>query len=409
MLICHFFRNYVMQHDFIYDAFLSHSSKDKDMVRGIAKQLRDNGLKVWFDEWEVAVGDNIIHKIDQGLELSRTLIVCLSSNSIGSDWAQMETGVFRFRDPLNKSRRLLPLRLDAAPIKESLAQFAYLNWGDENAFAKLCEACGRSAIIRIDRNPVSAEPVRVPDWFIKQLPPEHHLAFKRNARFRDQFADFGQPVSGIHTIFFEANDSSGAIKLQIIELAGDANGTACLENLNVGSVGQANLPSQIYCCRSDGTIFHTDSSSLESAVPIQRNGMLVIATGYGEPLLSAKLGRSFRDWIAVEVVGFTKGATSGVEYSFAIASERMKIGISMAASYPPFEQRDVSPPMHFSIKASISNSLKNILKAAVGDFENSYGKGAFRSLCNSNMDSIKWQIDYNREQVKNMAYVIEGG
>ena len=36
---------------FPYDVFLSHSSKDKAVVRALAEQLRQDGLKVWFDEW----------------------------------------------------------------------------------------------------------------------------------------------------------------------------------------------------------------------------------------------------------------------------------------------------------------------------------------------------------------------
>jgi len=36
----------------------------------------------------------------------------MSANAFGSDWAQLEAGTFRFRDPLNQERRFLPLRLD---------------------------------------------------------------------------------------------------------------------------------------------------------------------------------------------------------------------------------------------------------------------------------------------------------
>jgi hypothetical protein len=32
----------------------------------------------------------------------------------GSDWAQLEAGTFRFRDPLNKECRFIPLRHDDA-------------------------------------------------------------------------------------------------------------------------------------------------------------------------------------------------------------------------------------------------------------------------------------------------------
>ena len=39
-----------MADDFTYDVFLSHSSKDKAVVRDIAERLRADGLRVWFDE-----------------------------------------------------------------------------------------------------------------------------------------------------------------------------------------------------------------------------------------------------------------------------------------------------------------------------------------------------------------------
>ncbi len=133
-----------MPEDFPYDVFLSHSAKDKPVVRDVAERLRKDGLRVWFDEWEIRPGDSIPAKIEEGLERSRVLVLCMSANAFGSDWAQLESGTFRFRDPLNKERRFLPLRLDDAPIKGSLAQFLYINWRPaerEQEYVKLLEAC----------------------------------------------------------------------------------------------------------------------------------------------------------------------------------------------------------------------------------------------------------------------------
>ena len=65
----------------------------------------------------------------------------MRSARTGRSW---RAGTFRFRDPLNKERRFLPLRLDDAPIKGSLAQFLYINWlpaDREQEYAKLLEAC----------------------------------------------------------------------------------------------------------------------------------------------------------------------------------------------------------------------------------------------------------------------------
>ncbi len=115
-----------MADDFNYDVFLSHSAKDKDVVRAVAERLRADGLRVWFDEWVLKPGDSIPAKIKEGLEQSRVLVLCMSAQAFGSDWAQLEAGTFRFRDPLNQERRFIPVRLDAAPIKESLAELPYI-------------------------------------------------------------------------------------------------------------------------------------------------------------------------------------------------------------------------------------------------------------------------------------------
>ena len=121
-----------MPADFQYDVFLSHSAKDKAVVRPLAERLRKDGLKGWVDEWVLKPGDSIPAKIEAGLEHSRVLVLCMSAQAFGSDWAQLEAGTcgrgnLRFRDPLNRERRFIPLRLDDAPIKGSLAQFLYLN------------------------------------------------------------------------------------------------------------------------------------------------------------------------------------------------------------------------------------------------------------------------------------------
>jgi hypothetical protein len=63
-----------MSEQFAFDVFLSHSSKDKVVVRAVAERLRADGLRVWFDEWELKPGDILPKKIDEGLENSRVLV-----------------------------------------------------------------------------------------------------------------------------------------------------------------------------------------------------------------------------------------------------------------------------------------------------------------------------------------------
>jgi WD40 repeat protein len=128
---------------FKYDVFLSHSSKDKPVVRELAERLKADGVRVWFDEWEIQIGDSIPSKIEQGLEESRILILAMSANAFGSDWVSLERGTAMFRDPQNKQRRFIPLRLDDSPIKETLKQFRYVDWRkkDNEEYRWLLDAC----------------------------------------------------------------------------------------------------------------------------------------------------------------------------------------------------------------------------------------------------------------------------
>jgi len=115
---------------FQYDVLSSHSSKDKAVVRPLAERLRGDGLKVWFDEWALKSGDSIPAKIEEGLEASRVLLLCMSANAFGTDWTQVEPGMcgrgnLSFRAPLNQERRFLPMRLYDAHIKGSLTQLLH--------------------------------------------------------------------------------------------------------------------------------------------------------------------------------------------------------------------------------------------------------------------------------------------
>ena len=63
----------------IPDFFISHASEDKDEVaRPLALELRKHGFNVWFDEFELRVGDSLTKKINAGLARSRFGVVVLS-------------------------------------------------------------------------------------------------------------------------------------------------------------------------------------------------------------------------------------------------------------------------------------------------------------------------------------------
>lgn len=74
-----------------FDVFISHASEDKgSIVRPLAHALSDGGLKVWYDEFELKIGDSLRRKIDTGLAKSRFGIVVLSSSFFKKGWTNYE-------------------------------------------------------------------------------------------------------------------------------------------------------------------------------------------------------------------------------------------------------------------------------------------------------------------------------
>ena len=75
----------------LYDVFISHATEDKDeVVRRLANALVDEGLRVWYDEFELRIGDSLRRKIDSGLARSRFGVVVLSHSFFAKNWPQYE-------------------------------------------------------------------------------------------------------------------------------------------------------------------------------------------------------------------------------------------------------------------------------------------------------------------------------
>lgn len=74
-----------------YDVFVSHASEDKEsVVRPLANALKGNGLDVWYDEFELKIGDSLRQKIDKGLSGSKFGIVVLSQSFLRKGWTNYE-------------------------------------------------------------------------------------------------------------------------------------------------------------------------------------------------------------------------------------------------------------------------------------------------------------------------------
>jgi hypothetical protein len=92
-----------------YDVFISHSSEDKNsFVKPLANKLIELDVKVWFDEFELQIGDSLREKIDYGLSNSRFGVIVLSNSFFKRKWTKYELNGFVSRE-MNESKVILPI------------------------------------------------------------------------------------------------------------------------------------------------------------------------------------------------------------------------------------------------------------------------------------------------------------
>lgn len=92
-----------------WDVFISHASEDKDsFVRPLASELRENGLRVWYDEFSLRLGDSLNESINKGLSGSRFGIVILSRAFFEKRWTKNELDGLVARE-MQEGKVILPL------------------------------------------------------------------------------------------------------------------------------------------------------------------------------------------------------------------------------------------------------------------------------------------------------------
>lgn len=95
--------------DVEYDVFISYASEDQaDVVAPLANALRAGGLSVWYDDFELGIGDSLRQKIDQGIASSRFAIVVLSKAFFNKGWTNYELDGLVTKS-VDGDQRILPI------------------------------------------------------------------------------------------------------------------------------------------------------------------------------------------------------------------------------------------------------------------------------------------------------------
>lgn len=110
--------------------FISHSSNDKGFVEGLASDLFRSGFDVWYDKFDIAVGDPLLSTIQTGIEQSAFVVLVLSPDSVSSDWVRTEIELAIALEEHWKHKVLLPVRCRPFAWPERLGQLSGLKYAD---------------------------------------------------------------------------------------------------------------------------------------------------------------------------------------------------------------------------------------------------------------------------------------
>lgn len=98
-----------------FSVFLSHSSADKETILKVIKAFKEANISYWIDHEQITFGDPIVSKIEEGLQKSKYVVVCLSENQAASGWCRAEYSAILYREfSGDTSRRVIPLSLDGS-------------------------------------------------------------------------------------------------------------------------------------------------------------------------------------------------------------------------------------------------------------------------------------------------------
>lgn len=122
--------------------FLSHSANDKVFVQRLAHCLRNDHFAVWFDEWEINVGDSIVDKVNEGLSSSDFLLIVLSRSSVQSRWVKQELNAATMRACASKGVFILPVLIEECAMPPLLVDKLYADFSRDfsEAYKKLRQA-----------------------------------------------------------------------------------------------------------------------------------------------------------------------------------------------------------------------------------------------------------------------------
>lgn len=114
--------------------FISYSHADRPFVERLANDLLLRRILVWWDEWEIKVGESLLQKLQEGISTASNLVVVLSPNSVESPWVTEELNAALTRQLRERRVIVLPVLVEDCQIPPFLQDKRYADFRESYEF-----------------------------------------------------------------------------------------------------------------------------------------------------------------------------------------------------------------------------------------------------------------------------------
>ena len=100
------------------DVYICYNGADLDWVTRLAEQIESETidgnpasrpLTAFFDKWDIAPGQSLIDRMNDGMQAARHVVPILSPEFLKADWPRFEWKHIVAQDPNNTQGRLIPI------------------------------------------------------------------------------------------------------------------------------------------------------------------------------------------------------------------------------------------------------------------------------------------------------------
>jgi len=141
---------------------LSHSSRDKPLVRRIAAELLLECVPVWLDQWEIGVGDPLDKNLAEAVQRADYLALCISHSAVKSGWVDRELNMALVCERQLGRVFVLPIRLDDTDVPLQVADRLYADFAATSFSAGVRQLVNRVRAHRVDKSYLDDLQITIP-------------------------------------------------------------------------------------------------------------------------------------------------------------------------------------------------------------------------------------------------------